>query len=111
MIADIEEALAKFATDEFISDNPDATVAYKAQSVIYEITGLNISVKELVEAEGDDNVDIYLGLLEGGSGNRANLSAGDNEILNFVVEIDLVEASTLEEIGEEDIEKYESAGK
>jgi hypothetical protein len=109
MIADIEEALAKFATDEFINENPDATVADKAQSVIYEITGLNISVEELVEAKGDDNVDIYLGLLEEGLGIELNLSADDNEILNFVVEIDLVEASTLEEIGEEDIEKYESA--
>lgn len=94
MVPYLEGVLAEFASDEFLDDNPDATDAQKAQSVIFEITGANVSVKQLLTADGAGNAKIILGILEDALGLNLQILTGaknDNMVLDFTLEIDLVE--------------------
>lgn len=94
MVPYLEGVLAEFASDEFLDENPDATDAQKAQSVIFEITGANVSVKQLLTADGAGNAKIILGILEDALGLNLQILTGaknDNMVLDFTLEIDLVE--------------------
>lgn len=94
MVPYLEGVLAEFASDEFLDETPDATDAQKAQSVIFEITGANVSVKQLLTADGAGNAKIILGILEDALGLNLQILTGaknDNMVLDFTLEIDLVE--------------------
>lgn len=94
MVPYLEGVLAEFASDEFLDEDPDATDAQKAQSVIFEITGANVSVKQLLTADGAGNAKIILGILEDALGLNLQILTGaknDNMVLDFTLEIDLVE--------------------
>lgn len=94
MVPYLEGVLAEFASDEFLDESPDATDAQKAQSVIFEITGANVSVKQLLTADGAGNAKIILGILEDALGLNLQILTGaknDNMVLDFTLEIDLVE--------------------
>lgn len=94
MIADLESALATLALDydkEAADDYTPAQITALATAAIAEITGIEgLTVTQLINATGNDSVQIYLGLIEDALGFELDLKSGTKGFLNISIELDIV---------------------
>ncbi len=97
MVIDINNALAKYAND--YDENEEYTaeqIADFAQSILYEITGADISVEDIIMATGNDSVAVALGLLKEALGFELLLDIAKDNVLTLSIEIDIVDADDFE---------------
>lgn len=90
MIEDLNELLAKYASDEFLAENTEATDAEKAASVIKEITGLEITISDIINATSNNEVSVALDKIEDALGIDLGLKAGNDSVLDLSIEIDII---------------------
>ena len=80
MVPYLEGVLAEFAMTNSLM-KPRCYRCPKAQSVIFEITGANVSVKQLLTADGAGNAKIILGILEDALGLNLQILTGQRTII------------------------------
>ncbi len=93
LISYYEDVLSKLVSDEYISQNPDATNAEKAQSVIYELTRLDLSVADIIQAQVGDNGNLQFVIkrLENTWCYVFSIYSGEGEtLINISMEIEII---------------------
>jgi hypothetical protein len=113
IIADLNELLAKFAADYDEEETySDEQLSDLAQSVIFEFSGVDVSVADIVNAtkSSANNVYVTLGLLEDALGIELDITKGTSTgVLNVKVELDIVKASDYKYTETSEAKDYDEA--